>query len=178
MALLRRWHSRISHSSDLQDGARLSGSRRHSRLHALLIVVLLGLLLLPNGAANAQAISAPMPPSGPRPGTGTTSDCTRDVHQGILASGPPYTILNVNNLTQPIAPASGVTGISFVDTSGGDVTLNADTAGTAGILITGGAFAGIIVSSSSSATTGAVTVNSTGSIATDGIVGISASGEA
>ena len=57
-------------------------------------------------------------------GTATIVTCTGDQSAGVLLSngGGTYTILNVNNLTTNIAPASGVTGVEF--DSNGAVTLN------------------------------------------------------
>src|ERR1700761_7904778 len=55
-------------------------------------------------------------------GGGTTGTCTGDQPAGIAIATPTaLTTLNVNDLTQAIAPASGTSGISFV--SGGDITI-------------------------------------------------------
>jgi len=104
-------------------------------------------------------------------GTGTIETCTGDQHNGVAAL-PPVTTLNVNNLTQAIAPASGTDGISFI--SSGDITITSNT-GTFGITTTGvGAF-GIYARGNGA---GAVTVTSTGNITTagDNAYGIKATG--
>jgi hypothetical protein len=95
-------------------------------------------------------------------GTGTIETCTGDQHNGV-ATLPPVTTLNVNNLTQAIAPASGTDGISFV--SAGDITITSDT-GAFGITTQGSSANGILAESTGG---GAVTVNSTGNIATGGV---------
>jgi uncharacterized protein with beta-barrel porin domain len=103
-------------------------------------------------------------------GGGTIETCTGNQSAGI-AIAPPTTVttLNVNNLTQAIAPASGTGGISFV--SGGAVTITSNT-GAFGIATTGNNAFGI----EALALGGAVTVTSTGNIATagDGAIGIAA----
>jgi hypothetical protein len=68
-------------------------------------------------------------------GGGTIETCTGNQSTGI-AIAPPTTVttLNVNNLTQAIAPASGTSGISF--NSGGAITLTSNT-GAFGITTTG-----------------------------------------
>jgi uncharacterized protein with beta-barrel porin domain len=97
-------------------------------------------------------------------GTGTIETCTGNQSAGIAIGSPTtLTTLNVNTLTQAIAPASGTPGISF--TSAGDITINSNT-GAFGITSSGTALnivAGIYANAS-----GNLTVTSTGNIATTG----------
>src|SRR3984957_16690972 len=62
-------------------------------------------------------------------GGGTIETCTGNQSAGIASgtdfTAPPVTTLNVNNLTQAIAPASGTSGISFL--SLGDITITSNT---------------------------------------------------
>ena len=72
----------------------------------------------------AQTIP-PAPPCNTISGiAGSIVTCSGDLSTGVLLNngGGAYTILNVNNLTTNIAPASGVTGIEF--NSNGAVELN------------------------------------------------------
>jgi uncharacterized protein with beta-barrel porin domain len=99
-------------------------------------------------------------------GGGTIETCTGNQSAGITDLGvtpdftaPPVTTLNVNTLTQAIAPASGTRGISFV--SDGDITI---TSNTGAFGITTANADGIFASSLA----GAVTVTSTGNITTAG----------
>lgn len=79
----------------------------------------------------------------PGPGTpcadivGTTVTCTGDVSAGIII-GAPYETLVVDQLTAPIAPASGVIGIQFFNI-GSDITIENNT-GTFGIQTTGSGY--------------------------------------
>jgi uncharacterized protein with beta-barrel porin domain len=104
---------------------------------------------------------------------GTIETCTGNQSAGIGVT-PPTTIttLNVANLTQAIAPASGTDGIDF--NSIGAVTVTSNT-GAFGIITQGANAGGIFASSSGS---GATTVISTGNITTAGsnAFGIEASG--
>jgi uncharacterized protein with beta-barrel porin domain len=108
------------------------------------------------------ALAGPVPVGCTLSGGGTVETCTGDQHNGVVASPPPVTTLNVNNLTTAITPASGTPGISFKST--GAITITSNT-GAFGITTTGtqanGIFAQSIVS-------GAVTVTSTGNITTGG----------
>ncbi len=95
-------------------------------------------------------------------GTGTIETCTGNQSAGIaIASPTTLTTLNVNTLTQAIAPASGTRGISFV--SDGDITITSNT-GAFGITTAGDNATGISARSNN----GAVTVTSTGNITTGG----------
>jgi uncharacterized protein with beta-barrel porin domain len=97
-------------------------------------------------------------------GGGTIETCSGDQANGISITTPTnVTTLDVNNLTQAIAPASGTPGISFA--SNGDITISSNT-GTFGI--TASNSAGILAVGA-----GNVTVTSTGNFA---IGGTSASG--
>ena len=111
--------------------------------------------------------------------SGTVATCTGNQSAGITDLGgtpdftaPPVTTLDVNNLTQAIAPASGTSGIVFV--SGGAITITSNT-GAFGITTTGVFAAGIVATSNGA---GAVTVTSTGNISTAGDLanGIAAEG--
>ena len=94
-------------------------------------------------------------------GTATIVTCTGDQSGGVLLNngGGTYTILNVNNLTTNIAPASGVVGVEF--DSNGAVTLNVNPGPFA--IITTDAIGIFAVSN-----TNTVTVNSTADISTSG----------
>ncbi len=99
---------------------------------------------------------------------GPVDTCTGNQSAGIAISTvtPASLTLNVNSLTQAIAPASGTTGISFRST--GSLTINSDT-GAFGINTTGAGSFGIAAGSP----TGSVTVTSTGNITnTGGTAGI------
>jgi uncharacterized protein with beta-barrel porin domain len=96
-------------------------------------------------------------------GAGTIETCTGDQSAGIAITNPPtLTTLNVNNLTQAIAPASGTSGISFI--SGGVITITSNT-GAFGITTAGNGAIGIFAVSAGA---GTVTVTSTGNITTAG----------
>ncbi|MGZ5919062.1 MAG: hypothetical protein ACXWJV_04615, partial [Hyphomicrobium sp.] len=105
-------------------------------------------------------------------GTATIVTCTGDQSAGVPLNngGGTYTILNVNNLTTNIAPASGVTGVEF--TSNGAVEINVHP-GPFAIITTDAN--GIFAASNTST----VTVNSTADISTSGgsATGIQASGQ-
>ncbi|WP_298985212.1 autotransporter outer membrane beta-barrel domain-containing protein [uncultured Roseibium sp.] len=77
------------------------------------------------------------PSSGPCTVSGTSATCTGDVSSGIDANSP-LTSLTVENVTQDIAPASGVDGIEFESSVAQDITINSDT-GSFSITATGGA---------------------------------------
>jgi hypothetical protein len=115
----------------------------------------------------------PAPPCNTISGTtGSIVTCTGDVSTGVNlpnAAGP-FQVLNINNLTADIAPASGVTGISF--TSNGPVEVNVNP-GPFTIRTTDAD--GIFAATNA----GTVTVNSTADIITTGggAVGILASGQ-
>jgi uncharacterized protein with beta-barrel porin domain len=99
---------------------------------------------------------------------GPVDTCTGNQSAGIAISTTTLTslTLNVNSLTQAIAPASGTTGISFV--AHGALTINSDT-GAFGINTTGANTDGIVAGSQ----IGSVTVTSTGNITnTGGTAGI------
>ena len=104
------------------------------------------------------------------PPLGITVTCTGDQSDGI-ASGvdflaPPTSTLNVNNLTEDIAPATGTAGIYF--SSLGNVTINSDTTDGPGgpfEITTNGAFAYGIDTFS---ILGNINVTHTGDITTDG----------
>lgn len=121
------------------------------------------LLEAPNQAL-AQTVIPPS--SGPCVVSGTTATCTGDVSAGIDANAP-LTTLNVNNVTQNIAPASGVDGIEFHSTVAQDITINSDT-GSSSITATGGA-SGIDarLGSFGSPVDGSITITSTGNVTGD-----------
>jgi uncharacterized protein with beta-barrel porin domain len=97
---------------------------------------------------------------------GTVQTCTGNQSAGIAIAAPTaLTILNVSNLTQAIAPASGTSGIDF--SSAGAVTITSNI-GAFGIATMGTAARGIYAHSSGG---GAVTVTSTGNISTQGNYG-------
>ncbi|WP_170416506.1 autotransporter domain-containing protein [Ruegeria atlantica] len=76
--------------------------------------------------------------------SGTTVSCSGDLQAGVAVAEPVET-LNVNNVdAEGIAPATGVEGISFVSEAG-DLTLNADTTGSGGIITSGNGTRGIMV---------------------------------
>jgi uncharacterized protein with beta-barrel porin domain len=98
-------------------------------------------------------------------GGGTIETCSGNQSAGIvipLVLLPTVTTLDVNNLTQAIAPASGKGGIQFF--SLGDITITSNT-GAFGITTTG---AGAAASGIAAATTGVMTLTSTGNITTGG----------
>ena len=113
------------------------------------------LLIAAPGAAEAQCVDA-----------GTTRTCTGNQSAGVQLNSDTFTVLNVNDLTHDIAPASGVSGIRF--TGSGPKTVNSDT-GNFEITATGGA-RGIEVES----TDNAVVVNSTGNVSSGNSRGIHA----
>src|SRR3984957_10968200 len=103
-------------------------------------------------------------------GTGTIETCTGNQSAGISIVSPALlTTLNVADLTQAIAPASGTPGINF--TSNGAITITSNT-GAFGIATANAD--GIFASNVS----GALTVTSTGNISTAGgnALGIDAMG--
>jgi hypothetical protein len=81
---------------------------------------------------------------------GVVATCTGDQSAGIASgadfAAPPVTTLNVNNLTNAIAPASGTPGIYFNST--GDITITSNTAAF-GITTSGNFARGISASSTS-----------------------------
>src|SRR5680860_1570167 len=100
-----------------------------------------------------------------------TALCQGDQSDGITSGAtvppadfdvPPTTILNVNSLTQDIAPASTVDGISFLST--GAITINSDT-GPFQITTQGANADGILAYTNGA---GAIMVTQTGNIATYG----------
>jgi hypothetical protein len=86
-------------------------------------------------------------------GGGTIETCTGNQSAGVVASSP-VTTLNVNNLTQAITPAIGISGIYF--NSAGAITI---TSNTGAFGITAGTVDAIFANA-----LGAVTVTSTGNI--------------
>jgi len=98
-------------------------------------------------------------------GGGTIETCSGNQSAGIASgtdfTAPPVTTLNVNNLTQAIAPASGTPGITF--SSAGNITITSNT-GAFGIATTGTGADGIYANAS-----GNLMVNSTGNITTTGL---------
>ncbi|MGA7804772.1 autotransporter outer membrane beta-barrel domain-containing protein [Bradyrhizobium sp.] len=130
--------------------------------------------LLGTAAAGALSFAIPGPAlAAPDPctlsGGATIAICSGNQSAGI-ASGvdfpvPPVNTLDVNNLTQAIAPASGIPGIAFTSNSG-DATITSNT-GAFGITTVGPTAFGILALGS-----GAVTVISTGNITTTGSYGV------
>ncbi len=114
------------------------------------------------GPAHAQIIP-PNAPCNVVTNGGTTITCTGNVGAGVDLNviGGLYTTLNVNTLTQDIAPAAGIDGINF--TSGGDVTITSDT-GIFAITTTGNNAEGINAYSAN----GNITITQTGNITTMG----------
>ncbi len=96
----------------------------------------------------------------------TTMTCTGDLSDGVVASNP-VTVLNVNSLTQDIAPALN-DGINF--TSDGAITIVSDTGGFKMLASDVGA-KGIYANASAA---GAVSITHTGDITSDTGRGISA----
>ena len=151
-----------------QEGSRTSVARRQDSRGFLRAAML--------GTAAAGALIAAHPQSadaGPGPCLppgGITVTCTGDQSDGI-ASGTDFNALltrtlNVNNLTQDIAPAAGISGISF--DSFLSVTINSDTTDGPGgpfEISTTGDFADGIYADSD---VGSVRVTHTGDITTDG----------
>jgi hypothetical protein len=111
--------------------------------NAFLGTVAAGALSLAFGGAALAAPDACTPSGG-----GTIETCSGNQSAGIASgtdfTAPPVTTLNVNNLTQAIAPASGTRGISF--SSAGAITVTSDT-GTFGITTAGLNTAGIFANS-------------------------------
>ena len=105
-------------------------------------------------------------------GGGTTVTCSGNLASGVLLSngGGPYSVLNINNLTTNIAPASGVTGVEFTSNGAAEVNLHP---GPFAIITTDAV--GIFAASNNST----VTINSTADISTSGgsATGILASGQ-
>ena len=62
---------------------------------------------------NAAAQTAVPPSNGPCVVVGTFATCTGNVSVGVVANTPGIDTLNVNNLTQNVAPAAGVSGVAF-----------------------------------------------------------------
>jgi uncharacterized protein with beta-barrel porin domain len=148
--------------------ANRSGSRFRD---AFLGTVAAGALSL---AFGGPAMAVPLPAGCTVDITGTIETCTGNQSAGIAITSPTnVTTLNVNNLTQAIAPPiigpPGTDGISFSST--GAVTINSNT-GAFGISTTNAD--GIYASNVS----GALTVTSTGNISTAGgnALGIDAMG--
>ena len=93
------------------------------------------LAIAPTGAARAQTV---VPPSnGPCVVVGTTATCTGNVSTGVQSINPVPNLdtINVNNLTQAIAPANNIAGIDF-QKAAGNIVINSDT-GNFGIMTTG-----------------------------------------
>ncbi|MET1414533.1 autotransporter domain-containing protein [Roseibium sp. HPY-6] len=82
-----------------------------------------GVLIGHSQPVTAQTVIPPS--SGSCIVSGTSATCTGDVSSGVAASAP-LTTLNVNNLTQDIAPASGVDGIDLTSTTAQDITIDVD----------------------------------------------------
>ena len=121
---------------------------------------------------------------------GPVETCTGNQSAGIAISTPTLTslTLNVNDLTQAIAPASGTSGISFRSTGGITITSNTgafdiNTAGAGSLGIGAGSQTGSVAVTSTGnitntggsggiyavdGTAGSVTVTSTGNISTTG----------
>jgi uncharacterized protein with beta-barrel porin domain len=133
---------------------------------ALLGTAVVGALIF-GWASRADAQTTLPPASGPCVLTdAATFTCMGDVSAGVaLTNAAPdaFTTLNINSLTQNIAPAANVNGIEF--TSDGDITINSDT-GAFSIQTSGTASAGIYASS----TGGNVAVYSSGDILNAGTV--------
>ncbi len=107
------------------------------------------------------AIAQVTPPAPPCDNiAGTTVTCSGNVSPGIDVNNP-YTVLNINNLTADITPASAVDGINF--TSAGYITLTSNT-GAFHISATGNNAEAIFAQT----TSGAILVTSTGDLATAG----------
>ena len=145
--------------------------------HRSASIALIGLMTLAGTGGGAQAGPDACSTSG------ATATCIGDQSTGITNQGgtpdfttPPVTTLNVNNLTQAIAPPAGVDGIDFENNTGGRVTINSDTAsfGSTTTLAPAGIFTQSI---NLLGNAGAVTVTSTGNITTgdnsDGIGAVS-----
>ena len=98
--------------------------------------------------------------------SGAVATCTGNQSAGIASgvdfTAPPVTTLNVNNLTQAIAPASGIDGVEF--NSAAAITITSNT-GSFGITTQGTNAVGIYAFTTGA---GAVTVTSTGNINTQG----------
>lgn len=119
------------------------------------------------GSGTSALAQVAVPPSnGPCVVVGTTATCTGNVAAGVDASSPLDT-LNVNNLLAPgIAPASGTEGINFNVAGPQNITINADTSGTAGVATTGDNAEGIYGALQSG--DGNIVINSTGNVSTQG----------
>ena len=140
----------------------------------LLAILTFATVVLVSGPSHRALAQTMVPPSnGPCVVVGNTATCTGDVSAGVDADTP-LTVLNVNNLTQNIAPTAGVDGIEFVVTTASqDITVNVDTGAFAisvqnaiGIDARLGTFANNL--------DGNVSVTSTGNITTTGSDGINA----
>ncbi len=134
---------------------------------ALLGTVAAGAVMFGYARRAYAQVTPPNAPCNQISGGGTTVTCTGDVSTGVsLVNGNgPYTTLNVNNLATSITPASGVYGIEFTSSAAGGVTINSNT-GAFGIATTNadGIYA--------YAQGGAITIDSTGDIASNGGGGI------
>lgn len=90
-----------------------SGLTRLYRHHLLMPVFAGAVAFCLPTSATAQTV---VPPSnGPCVVTGSTVTCIGNVSAGIAANTPGIDTLNVNNLTQNVAPAAGVSGVSFIN---------------------------------------------------------------
>lgn len=121
-----------------------------------------------SNTAHAQAV--PLGTSDPAacdPNGGPTVTCTGNLSGGVDVDGPAVEVLNVNNLDAPgITPAAGTDGINFTSNAAQDITINADTTGTAGIAVTGDNANGIEAAQNGG--DGAINVTSSGNISTSG----------
>jgi uncharacterized protein with beta-barrel porin domain len=149
------------HSQLLRD---LADGPRPVRIFARALMLVVGTLFAAC-FSDAHAQTTLPPANGPCVLTNAaTFTCTGDVSTGVsLTNAAPdaFTTLNVNSLTQNIAPAANVNGIEF--TSDGDITINSDT-GAFSILTSGTALGGIYARSSG----GDVAVYSVGDIVNAG----------
>ena len=97
---------------------------RHTTIRRLVLTsVMAWAVLLALGGHRVSAQTTP-PLGSCDQVSGSTVTCSGDVQTGVLLDTlpPPFTGLNVNNLTTNITPLSGVAGVEF--TSSGVVTLN------------------------------------------------------
>lgn len=157
--------SGISDRAGLRREGALLARRQKSRLRCLLSTVAAsGLTAAAAFPAASQAQTVVPPANGPCAVNGTVATCTGDVSAGVQANAP-LTTLNVNSLTQNIAPAAGTNGIEFDVTADQNISVNSNTGPFQIVTTTTGPTNGYGIRTQL-AGNGNITVSSTGSLLT------------
>ncbi|MEM6463248.1 MAG: autotransporter domain-containing protein [Pseudomonadota bacterium] len=143
--------------------------RRHRRLSKPIVASVaagaigLGAALSQPQTAIAQTVGPPF--AAPCVVSGTTVTCTGDVSDGIQVNPSVIDTLIVENVDPPgITPGDGIGGVDF-DANDGDINIDVDTTGTAGIATTGDGAEGISAYVNGN---GDVDIENTGNVTTDG----------